>query len=325
MESTSSTHLNGNRATYRNLGALLVILLLMGFIYYQWDQVISQIIEWQQLFHSLLAKHMSAISQNPAAHGMALMALSFGYGVFHAIGPGHGKAVIATYLGSHKESLTNGITISLLAALLQAFIAIALVTVLTNLLQVKFSDISSYGSDITAASYVMVMMLGVFLAGSALLRLRSIKRAKTRIHQNNSHHHAHDNHTCCGSHHAHQPKPQQSWWQTLAVIVSMGIRPCAGAIVVLIYAHLVGALYYGMAATLVMGLGTGLSVAAIALGTQLARNWFENLYSQSTEITAASLSLTLLWLRTGGGVVIFLLGWSLYQAALPSAAGHPLM
>jgi len=56
-----------------------------------------------------------------------------------------------------------------------------------------------------------------------------------------------------------------------------------------------------------------------------ARNWFEKLYSQSSEITAASLSLTLLWLRTGGGVVIFLLGWSLYQAALPSGTGHPLM
>ena len=325
MEFSSLLRSTGIHGKYRTLSVLFVILALTVFTYHQWGQVIGQIIEWQRLFHGLLAKHMSAISQNPVAHGMALMALSFSYGVFHAIGPGHGKAVIATYLGTHKESLAKGITISLLAALLQAVIAIALVTILANLLRVKFSEMNSYGSDITTASYVMVMLLGAFLTGNTLYRLRRIIRAKSHSHQNNAHHHGHDSHACCGSHHAPPPMLQQCWWQTFAVIVSMGIRPCAGAIVVLIYAHLVDAFFYGMAATLVMGLGTGLSVAAIAMGTQLARNWFENLYSQSSQVSAASLSLTLLWLRTGGGVVIFLLGWSLYQAAMPSAAGHPLM
>jgi nickel/cobalt exporter len=61
----------------------------------------------------------------------------------------------------------------------------------------------------------------------------------------------------------------------MSIILSMGFHPCADAIVVLIYAHLVGAFYYAVIATLVMGLGTEIPVASMALGTQLARNWFE--------------------------------------------------
>ena len=98
-------------------------------LYIYWYSILSHIVEWQKVFHDLLATHINAITQDPVHHGTMLIALSFGYGVFHAIGPGHGKAVIVTYLGSHKESLRRGAIISLLAALFQAVIAILLVSV----------------------------------------------------------------------------------------------------------------------------------------------------------------------------------------------------
>lgn len=300
---------------------ILVILSTSAVLYLNWHVLVSQIIEWQKYFHSLLAEHIKGISEDPSGHGLALIGLSFAYGVFHAIGPGHGKAIIVTYLGSHKESLKRGALISLLAALFQALIAILLIVVLAKLLSIKFSAVNTYADNITTVSYVLVMALGSFLFITA--SMRQFKRIRfTHAAEDHSHTHHHNEHNCCGGHHAHQSTPQESWSRSIGVVVSMGMRPCAGAIVVLIYAHLVGAFVYGILATLMMGLGTGLSIAAIALGTQLAQNWFVNL--AKSELFQSSFH-TGNWLRMIGGIIIFLLGLSLFHAATQTTIGHPLL
>ncbi len=316
--------------------ALFFIFLGLGLsLYMHWYSIVSQVVEWQKTFHDLLGIHIKAISQDPIQHGLALIALSFGYGVFHAVGPGHGKAVIIVYLGSHKESLRRGALISLLAAFLQAVIAILLVVVLSKLLSIKFSDVNSYADDITIVSYLLVMALGAFLFLTALFKqCKNIKQSAQKTSElDNSHSHEHSahghkdthhhDHSCCGGHHVHKSDPKESWLQSVSVIFSMGMRPCAGAIVVLIYAHLVGVFYYGVIATLAMGLGTGLSIAGMALGTQLARNWFEGLAKNNNQpLLRFNMGL---WLRIAGGAIIFLLGFSLFQAATQISGSHPLL
>lgn len=293
-----------------------------------WQGIVSQVIEWQKVFHEMLAGHVKQISQAPLKHGLALIGLSFAYGVFHAVGPGHGKAVIITYLGSHKETLKRGALISLLAALLQSIVAILFVVVLAHLLGSRFSDMNGYASDVATVSYALVMLLGIFLFVSALARQYRLFRAKSRLkssdHDHSQHHEEHEHDaSCCGGHHTHQSTPQESFTRSIGVIFSMGIRPCAGAIVVLIYAHLVGAFFYGILATLVMGLGTGLSISAIALGTQLARSWFEQFTHSKKVFTTFNPGH---YLRMSGGIVIFLIGLSLFQAAmLTMSNSHPLM
>jgi nickel/cobalt exporter len=47
-------------------------------------------------------------------------------------------------------------------------------------------------------------------------------------------------------------------------VLAVGIRPCSGAIIVLVFALSQGLIAAGVAATLVMALGTGLTVAALA-------------------------------------------------------------
>lgn len=307
---------------------LMIFLLGLGVVLYAyWSDIIRQVVVWQKTFHELLAIHINAIDNDPVHHGTLLIGLSFLYGIFHAIGPGHGKAIIIVYLGSHKESLRRGALISLLAALFQALIAIVLVIVLAQILSIQFLAVNQYVDDVTVVSYVLVMLLGVFLFVSAMWRqLRSLKQ--TVHHHEHSHHqhtHEHDHdHACCGHNHAHISEPKESLLQSLSVIISMGIRPCAGAILVLIYAHLVGVFYYGIVATLVMGLGTGLAIAAMALATQLARHWFEKLIQQEETSFLAQWNIGV-YLRMAGGAVIFLLGLSLFQAATQiSNAAHPL-
>ena len=318
-----------SKTTYRFFQWFLpfAILIFVIGIYNYWPSIVSWVIEGQKRFHGLLATHVNAIAQDPIHHGLMLIVLSFVYGVFHAVGPGHGKAVIVTYLGSHKASLRRGALISFLAALLQSTVAILLVILISQVLSIRFSDVNSYANDITQVSYVLVMLLGAFLFLTASLNqwknFRKNIDKQAYIGDPKHEHEHHHEHSCCGGHHVHQSDPKESWLQSISVIFSMGIRPCSGAIVVLIYAHLVGALYYGVIATLVMGLGTGFAIASLALGTQLARSWFERLAQPNNKPALFHFNLGS-WLRIVGGGIIFLLGLGLYQAAT-QISGHPLL
>jgi nickel/cobalt exporter len=50
----------------------------------------------------------------------------------------------------------------------------------------------------------------------------------------------------------------------LSAIVAVGLRPCSGAIIVLVFALAQGLFWIGVAATFMMGLGTAITVAGIA-------------------------------------------------------------
>lgn len=333
----------------RKLFLFGLIALLVIAVFWHWNGIMALVIEMQRKFHAQLATHIRAVAEDTATYGWGLIGLSFAYGVFHAVGPGHGKAVIATYLGTHRESIRKGIGISMTSALLQALVAITLVSVTVNLLRLRFADIDNYGEEMALVSYILIMLLGLLLSVSALRRLFRLKsstglaqlvaRSKNdqpqaghhdhdHDHDHEHDHHHHDAHAAehCGCNHALVADVNQSWWQTLAVIFSVGIRPCSGAIVVLIYAHLVGVFHYGIAATLFMGLGTGLSVSAIALGSQYARHWLESMLSTNTEGDRIAVNHAVLGIsvRLAGGALLILMGWGLYRTALQSSLGNPL-
>ena len=330
-----------NRLTTVGYLSILGFGLLM--LYLNWGQLTAQIVDLQREFHAMLVNHINRVSEDAFGHGISLLLLSFAYGVFHAIGPGHGKVIIATYLGTHRESLAKGACISMAAALLQATVAVLLVSTLARVLSIPFSKINAFGDDMTSLSYVLVMALGLFLTIASLFRLIRYRRQLKNHNGSDAHaldlehshdheaahdhghdHHGHDAHAHHGCCHGHVPENDQSLAQSLAVIFSMGIRPCTGAILVLIYAHLVDAYFFGVLAALVMGLGTGLAVAAIAVGTQVARNWFEALAGPETNPSGTSVAPEL-WVRIIGGLVIFVLGLSLFQASYQVAVNHPLV
>src|SRR5262249_33244740 len=69
--------------------------------------------------------------------------------------------------------------------------------------------------------------------------------------------------------HAHGPEPEElagpgGWRRGLSAIVAVGLRPCSGAIIVLVFALAQGLFWAGVASTFVMGIGTAITVAAIA-------------------------------------------------------------
>jgi nickel/cobalt exporter len=212
----------------------------------------------QGQFYRSLQGAVSALKQGGGAI-WPLMALGFAYGVFHAAGPGHGKAVISAYLVASERALAKGFALSLAAALVQALVAIAIVSVLSFLLGATAAMMSRTTGAVEMASFVAVAVLGLFVtwrkAGS-FLTVASLARDPGAMVAP----------VACD--HVHLPGPdvlERARRRELAgVVLAAGIRPCAGAIVVLVFSLSQGLFAAGIAATFAMALGTALTTGAIA-------------------------------------------------------------
>ena len=244
----------------------------------------------QAEFYRMLSGLIRAAKADGSA-AYTLLGISFLYGVFHAAGPGHGKAVISSYLVANDETWRRGIFLSFASAMLQAFMAIAIVGIAAALLGATAKAMGDTVRVIEIVSYALIMLIGLRLSwvkGRAFVRLLRGEKPAHHVHDHNHNHHhhhthggAHHHHNHAHSHHhehedeasawghTHAPEPQEltgrHWLRRgLAAIVAVGLRPCSGAIIVLVFALAQGLFWVGVASTFVMGLGTTITVAAIA-------------------------------------------------------------
>jgi nickel/cobalt exporter len=369
------------------------------------------ILGWVFAKQAEFSRQFSDLIRASKADGTAawsLMGLSFLYGIFHAAGPGHGKAVISSYLVANEETWVRGVVLSFLSALMQATVAVSVVGIAFALLHataaamngaVNIIEIVSYlliiwvgarlllvkgwsfirslfgietgrleaptmalllalvdvsmleittatlyatiGADrpIEQLGYLLVQVLCVsllFLKGRAFLAaLRELGRPIAALgaavtptgsahgyhahdhdhghdhghdhdhahehcdhgdhahaaepghdshcdHDHGHSHHDHDHDDASAWGHAHGPEPEElagpgGWRRGLTAIVAVGLRPCSGAILVLVFALVQGMFWVGVASTFVMGLGTFITVAAIASMAVGFRSWAQRL------------------------------------------------
>jgi len=246
--------------------------------------ILAKQAEFYRMFSGLIR---AAKADGSAAY--TLMGISFLYGIFHAAGPGHGKAVISSYLIANDETWRRGVVLSFASALLQAITAIALVGIAAVLLGATAQMMGNAVRVIETVSYGLIVLIGLrllWVKGGAFLRLLRAEKHEHHAHAHHGHghdhaHHGHDHHAHGHAHdhdhddeasawgHAHAPEPQQlagqHWLRRgLAATVAVGLRPCSGAIIVLVFALAQGIFWIGVASTFVMGLGTAITVTAIA-------------------------------------------------------------
>ncbi|MHB8267375.1 nickel/cobalt transporter [Bradyrhizobium sp.] len=250
------------------------------------DAQIGGIVGWLLAKQSEFYREMSATIRAAKSDGSAvwtLLAISFAYGIFHAAGPGHGKAVISSYLVANEETARRGIALSFASALMQALVAVAIVGICAWLLNATAKTMCGAERAIEIASYALIAAFGarlVWTKGGGFFRALQARHPAPAMahahHQDHDHgHHHHDHHhddhvhdEHCG--HSHGPTPDQlagpgGWRRGFGAIFAVGIRPCSGAILVLVFALAQGLFWAGVAATFVMGLGTAITVATIAV------------------------------------------------------------
>ncbi|MFC2992756.1 nickel/cobalt transporter [Halomonas tibetensis] len=311
-------------------GVLLIALLAWQLLQPALQGLSLQLVAWQRSFHRALTLAISDFSGAQSSAAWAtLLGISFGYGVFHAAGPGHGKAVLSTYLISQGGARRRALGLSFAASLLQGLVAIALVVVLVHGLGWLTRQAMGSVVWVEQASFVMVALLGVWLCLRAIRQLRRQPsalqaHAADPTHEHHGHHDGHvHGHACCGGHHHVDPQRAGDWRTALATVVAIGIRPCSGAVLLLGAATLLGHFAVGVAAVMVMSLGTALTVSALALASVYARGWAERRLTSQEQAQRAGRLFG--WASLAGGLAIVALGASLAVTGVNQPSGAPLL
>ncbi len=310
--------------------------------------IIGPFVSAQIAFQRQLTAATHAVANDPRAL-VGLLALSFAYGALHAAGPGHGKAVVSSYVMATRQTLRNGLLLAFVSSTAQALCAIVLAAVASRLFHLTSVMIANATFKLEIVADAAVMLLGVRLIWSKILRplLRHLTRppatpaealfaaplapramtapgvsrfaavgldaaASSAVCDA-----AADEDCECGGLHIPDAKFASGldWRKAWMVVTTTGLRPCSGALIVLAFAisqHVLGA---GIAATLAMGLGTFITVAAFAV---LAASSRAGLFLGSGGAASSRRARVLRWCEAGGALLVFVFGLALL-------AGHILL
>jgi len=219
----------------------------------------------------------------------SLVSGSFIYGIFHAAGPGHGKAVISSYMLASRAPLRRAISLSFLCAAVQGLMAVALIVVLGQIFSLvgKAMRISQF---FEIASFAAVGFIGVWMLVRLLRGKSSCGHDHSHDHKHIEAHHTHTHdhggehkdcdHSVCQHHQGEvksaeqvvlddQKADRRSIW---AMVGAVGIRPCTGAVLVLVFSMSAGIFHWGLVATAAMSLGTAITVAGLAIISVMIRD-----------------------------------------------------
>ena len=303
--------------------------------------IFGWVLRTQQSLQRDLATGVKSLKGDHAMTGaMMLAALSFIYGVVHAVGPGHGKTIISSYVVANEETVRRGVIISFIAAGLQALTAIALVGILAFALNASGMQINAWSNQLEMVSYALIALVGAWLLTTQLIAIfrrwresRATEAQAGHDHQHHDHyHHGHDHNDPDAHDHQHGHSYAEgeachhivdarqlvgpfSWRKILAVVFSVGIRPCTGAILVLVFALTQGMFWAGVAATFAMAIGTAITVASLATLALGSRELALRLGGRSGAFAEAVWTICSL----GGSALILLFGATLFLASLGPA------
>lgn len=313
----------------------------------------SGVLNWinvqQQAFYRSLTGALKAMRQD-GGQVWILVGLSFTYGVFHAAGPGHGKAVISSYMLANEVALRRGVMLSFVSAFLQAATAILLMALLFFVLRGTSVSMTNATWFLEIASYALIAAFGAWLLwrkASPLLIARfagAPARSLSASHAHAHHHHGpacghdhhhdhqahdHDHHdhghhhvhagskVCASCGHSHAPDPSMlgsdrfSWKTAWSAVAAVGVRPCSGALIVLTFSFLNGLWVAGIMSVFAMALGTALTVAVLATLAVTAKNVAVNLAGDGRMGNRVHATIEI-----GGAAMVMLLGLTLLAASL---------
>jgi ABC-type nickel/cobalt efflux system permease component RcnA len=241
--------------------AALAVLLALVAIWVNggFSDLLAWAIRQQRAFQNTIALSLRAVRSGDNAAIFALVAACFAYGLAHAAGPGHGKVLIGGYGFARKVPMLRLSVVALAASLGQAITAIGLVYMGVLILNLTRQTMVGVTEQFFApVSYSAIAAIGLWLVW------RGGRRLREKTHSDHAE-------VCSSCGHAHGPTLQQvhqvgSLREAMALIIGIAIRPCTGALFVLITTWQMGIAVIGILGTFAMALGT----AIITIGVGLA-------------------------------------------------------
>lgn len=296
--------------------------------------------DWQRDFYAALTGALGRLRTDYTAFWI-LGGLSFLYGVVHAAGPGHGKVVISSYVLANETQVRRGIVLSFISAMIQSVVAVAFVLIAAGILGMTSMAMSDAANWVTIISYAMVIVLGLWLIARKVFGFGHghahapapaddmQQLARSHLHGHDHHHHDHDHdhhdhdhhvgHALAAEHEHHDhlhivpaSATTGSWREQFGVVLAVGLRPCSGALVVLVFALSQGVLAAGIAAVFLMGLGTAITVGVLATLAVTAKGLARRVGGVDNPVTGA----IVWWAELLGAFAVLAFGVLLLIASL---------
>ena len=200
------------------------------------NTILHHITKYQQEFNATIAANFR---EDSLTSSLSILGISLLYGIIHALGPGHGKALVASYFLTHKQSYKKafkmGYMISGIHATSALFITFLLYFVLDVLFSKTFQETSLYMGK---ASGVLIIMIALYLFFQ--------------------------------QHQEHQ-EDYDAKKSDMSVAFSAGVVPCPGVMTVVLFSLMMGKIFVGILAAIMMSIGMGVTIslaAILAVGTR---------------------------------------------------------
>ena len=288
---------------------------------------IAWILAQQAAFHRALIAGVRTAKEGSGTS--ALVTAGFLYGVFHAVGPGHGKAIVSSYVFANEQAIRRGVAISFIAALVQALVAIALVWTVLQVLEGTARQIDASVRWIEIASFSLIVAFGLYLTvrktraligqmrqkpAESAEKCDDCRRFRLNYRPSSLGAAAVSATPACG--HLVIPDAKtisgnRSPKELLAAAVAAGARPCTGAILILALARAADIFTIGILAVLAMSLGTALATSTFAVAAGGAKQLVRQV-SEKTERLRLAVSVV----EFAAAVAVTLLGLLLLMGYL---------
>ncbi|KRS12251.1 membrane protein [Roseovarius atlanticus] len=264
------------RGVVTGLGLAVVALAIWLWGFGGAGDVQAWALEGQREVQQAMAGYLQRLRAGESGALVGLWGICFAYGFFHAAGPGHGKLLIGGYGVGRAVPVKRLVGLALASSLAQAAAAVLLVYGGLYALGLGREAVTGLADrTLAAVSYGAIALVGVWLVLRGAMKLWRARGHGQGHHHDQSHDHGDGVCSDCG--HRHGPSAEEaasvhSWREAVALVGAVAIRPCTGALFLLILTWRFGIDLAGIAGAFIMGLGTAsvtmvVAVAAVSLRT----------------------------------------------------------
>ena len=219
------------------------------------------LLAFQREANRLIAQHMRAIRTGESSTALLIgIGLAFLYGVVHALGPGHGKLVVVSYFLSREARVGRGLLMGLQIAIFHVLSAMVVVALADLVLRRAFGGAPAEVAGVRLFSYGLIALIGAVMLVQAVRRSQQ-RRAGLEVYG------------CCGGHGSahHGPPDAREQAQQGALSLGVGLVPCTGAVLILLYAVANDILFAGMLLVAAIAAGMAITMGGLGILSVIAR------------------------------------------------------
>jgi len=272
------------------------------------DSAWHTLIEFQRQVNAGVAIHMRALETGNSFAAFFLgLGVAFLYGMLHALGPGHGKFVIMSYFMGREVYVLRGLVMAVQMAVVHVIAAVVIVWVADILLKTSLGIGLADVPGIQAGSFLIIAGIGVYMLYQAVRGSGGHTHTHNHAHDHGHHHHHH------GHSHDH-PHGASHATEGGLVALAVGMVPCPGAVLVMLYAIANDMNYPGFLLVAAMSAGIGLTIAILGVATILLRQFATRFIENSSGGVAVVRFRTLS--NTIGALLVVVIGTTSFFAFL---------